>query len=99
MTQALYFGDTLQDNYDKINQVWLKTEKREVNNQIMMSLSLILAIIKLQFQWKRKYQYLNREKEKSILRFLNKISDYYMINLKNFLIEKILKRKQQAIIQ
>ena len=33
VTQALYFGDTLPNNYDKINQVWLKTGKSEVSNQ------------------------------------------------------------------
>ena len=31
--QAIYFGDILPDNYDKVKQIWLKTGKGDANNE------------------------------------------------------------------
>ena len=48
--QAIYFGDILPDNYDKVKQIWLKTGKGMLTMKHQMNFILILAIIKQKIQ-------------------------------------------------
>ena len=48
--QAIYFGDILPDNYDKVKQIWLKTGKGMLKMKHQMNIILILAIIKQKIQ-------------------------------------------------
>ena len=61
--------------------MWLNTGESWVTNQTPDKSKLDFGYYKTTTSVKKEYQGLKREKTKNILRFLNKISDYYMINI------------------